>query len=130
MGGKDFLRNLDLILTRLENFGITLNPDKCRVNLREIKGVGHILDATGLRFTEDKLERLIIFPLPMPVSKLHSFLGLVNYFKDHIDSSYVEYSHRLYELLHKDKDQKRSIQWTDELKEDFERLKELVNYII
>ena len=30
-------------------------------------------------------------------------------------------------MLHKDKDQKRSIQWTDELKEDFERLKELVN---
>ena len=54
-------------------------------------------------------------------------MGLVNYFKDHVDSSYVEYSHRLYELLHKDKDQKRSIQWTDELKEDFERLTELVN---
>ena len=51
-GGKDFqefLRNLDLILTRLENFGITLNPDKCKINLREIKGVGYILDATGLK---------------------------------------------------------------------------------
>ena len=108
-GGKDFqefLRNLDLILTRLENFGITLNPDKCKINLREIKGVGYILDATDLRFSEDKLESVRIFPLPMSVSKLHSFLGLVNYFKDHVDSSYVEYSHRLYELLHKDKDQK------------------------
>ena len=58
-GGKDFRefpRNLDLILTRLENFGIILNPDKCKINLREIKGVGYILDATGLRFSEDKLE--------------------------------------------------------------------------
>ena len=59
----EFLRNLDLILTRLENFGITLNPDKCKINLHEIKGVGYILDATGLRFSEDKLESVRIFPL-------------------------------------------------------------------
>ena len=62
----------------------------------------------------------------MTVSKLHSFLGLVNNFWDHIDISYVDYLHRLHELLYRDKDQKRPIQWTDEFKEDFESLKELV----
>ena len=76
-----------------------MNPYKCKINLSEIQGVGYILDATGLRFSEDKLEGVRIFPLPLTV-RVHSFLGLVNYFKDHVDSSYIEYSHRLYELLH------------------------------
>ena len=84
-----------------------MNPDKCKINLSEIQGVVYILDATGLRFSEDKLEGVRIFPLPLTV-RVHSFLGLVNYFKDHVDSSYIEYSHRLYELLHGDKDQKKA----------------------
>jgi len=125
-GFEECLKNFDLILTRLESFGITLNPDKCTINVREVKGVGYILDSTGLRFSDDKLESVRIFPLPVAVPKLHSFLGLVNYFRDHIDSSYVDFSHRLYELLHKEKDKKRPIQWTDDLQNDFESLKELV----
>ena len=63
---------------------ITVNPDKTRIGLPQIEYVGHVLDAYGLHFTQDKLDGVTNFPLPRTPKELRGFIGLVNYFCNHI----------------------------------------------
>ena len=48
------------------------------------KFVGHQIDATGMKFQEEKLDKVTGFPLPTTMKQLRSLLGLANYFRDHV----------------------------------------------
>jgi hypothetical protein len=43
-----------------------------------------VIDSTGLRFTDDKLDGIREFALPRTKKTLKSFLGLANFFRDHV----------------------------------------------
>ena len=64
--------------------GITVNPDKCKFGLEAIEYVGHVIDGDGIHFTRDKLDSVTNFPLPKTKGELKAFIGLVNYFRDHL----------------------------------------------
>ena len=53
---EEFLKNLEKVLTRLKDFGITVNPDKCTFGLEEIEYVGHTISASGIHFSRSKLD--------------------------------------------------------------------------
>ena len=75
---------IKLLSTVFEHkFKITLNPAKRRFDMDQIEHVGHIIDPTGLSFLQDKRDKVRNFPLPMQAKHLRSFIGLVNYFRDH-----------------------------------------------
>ena len=46
--------------------------------------VGHTINKDGLHFTRDKLDSVLNFPRPENKRQIKSFLGLANYFRDHI----------------------------------------------
>ena len=60
----EFLANLDSVLSRLVFKGITCNPDKCKLGLKEIEYVGHLLDSEGFTFSREKLKKVIQVPRP------------------------------------------------------------------
>jgi hypothetical protein len=73
--GKDpetFLANLRKVFERLREFNVAVNPKKTKLGLAEVEYVGHVVSAIGTSFTEEK--RL----------KLLQFIGLANYFRDHV----------------------------------------------
>ena len=45
---------------------------------------GHLIDKDGLHYTQHKLETVADFPKPETQHALRSFLGLANWFRDHI----------------------------------------------
>jgi len=51
-------------LIRLSDKGITLNPNKCKLGLEEVEYTGHVLDISGLLFSEKKKESIVNFKLP------------------------------------------------------------------
>ncbi len=65
-------------------FNITLNPKKCYFGLTEVEFVGHVLKNYGVRFSTEKRSKVLDFALPVKQKQLKSFLGLVNYFRDHV----------------------------------------------
>ena len=69
---------------RFHEFDITLNPKKCRFGVRSIEYVGHIIDEHGIRFSKEQTDKVLNFNEPIMVKDLMSFMGLVNYFGDHI----------------------------------------------
>ena len=81
---EEFLTNLENVLERLQTHRITCNPDKCKFGVNRVEYVGHLIDTEGLSFSDSKKDQVLEFPLPVLIKELHSFLGLVNYFGDHL----------------------------------------------
>jgi len=81
---EEFLERLEDVFTRFSNSGITLNPSKCKLGLSQVEYVGHTIDENGLHFTRSKLDKVLNFPRPETKKFMKSFIGLANYFRDHI----------------------------------------------
>ena len=103
---EDLLANLRKVFERCRQFRITFNPQKSKIGLDRIDWVGHQLDADGLHFSADQLSEVAQFPTPLGAKGLRSFLGLANYFRDHV-RHYAEMERPLRSVLtHADKSKK------------------------
>ena len=74
----DHIRNLEAVLSCLEDSGFRLKQEKCAFLLPSVEYLGHLITAQGLQPSTDKVEA--VQPAPQDVSQLKSFLGLVNYY--------------------------------------------------
>jgi hypothetical protein len=123
-----FLERLRLVFQRFRENNITLNPSKCKLGLPKVEFVGHTIDKDGLHFTRDKLDSVLNFPRPETKKQIKSFLGLANYFRDHIK----DHSNRAQPLQDfvngYDKRQARhKITWTPESIAAFEDLRQAID---
>ena len=79
-----FIENLREVFKRFDTNKITLNPTKCSFGMDSTEFVGHVLDGEGKRMSHAKIQKVLDFARPKSIKELRSFLGLVNYFRDHI----------------------------------------------
>lgn len=76
---EDHDRNLEGLLQRLSEKGLTLNFNKCQFNLSEIDFMGHLLTARGIGPEKTKIEAITEARRPETASEIRSFLALVNF---------------------------------------------------
>ena len=112
--------NLQQIFDALRKVNMTLNPDKCEFGMSEVEFVGHLIDESGITFTEDKLKQVAQMPLPETKGELKQFLGLGNYFRNHIPD-YANLTVHLNGMLegYEKRTSKQRIEWTPELQQQF-----------
>ncbi len=120
----ELLERLSTAFTRLRQFNITLNPKKCSFGMEEVEFIGHILKADGVHFSTEKRSKVLGFSLPEKQKHLKSFLGLVNYFRDHVEGLSV-LTKPLNELTTPYK-KGSFIIWTPQLEELFKHIQEVV----
>ena len=121
---SEFMRRLRQVFERLWKYKVTLNPAKCRFGMDTIEYVGHIIDPTGLTFSQDKREKVRDFPLPVQAKHVRSFIGLANYFRDHI-ANHSTIMVPLQRMI-LDYERSRKVVWTDEGKASFEAIKNAI----
>ena len=123
-----FIDRLRKVFLRFRQSGITLNPAKCNFGLPKIEFVGHTIDSDGLHFTRDKLDSVLNFPRPLTKRQLKSFLGLANYFRNHIrnHSMRVEALQGLVAAYDK-RQANHKIKWTDEAIASFEDIRKAID---
>ena len=51
---------------------------------KEVEYVGYLITSTGTSFTEEKRLQVLDFPFPETEKALLQFIGLANYFRDHV----------------------------------------------
>ena len=126
--GKELLIRLRLLFERFRKFKITLNPDKCELGLSSVEYTGHVIDETGLSFTDKKLSGVKAFPIPDTQKQLKSFLGLANYFRDHVRNLSIIVQ-PLQQLLigYGAKTRNKLIIWSEKDKKCFETVKDSVS---
>lgn len=114
----DSLRKLKLVFDRFRQYGLTLNPKKCRFLQTSIQYLGHVVDKHGLKPLNENLSSIQHFPVPNTLRKLRRFLGLANYYRDFVPN-FSEIVVPLTELTKKG----TKFRWTNDAQVAFEQIK-------
>ena len=77
---EEHLQNLERVLTKLDEAGLHLKMSKCSFMSVSVEYLGHRIDDQGLHPTQAKVQAVKEAPVPTDVTKLKSFLGLINYY--------------------------------------------------
>ena len=115
----EHLETLEMVFTRLEDYGLRLKKSKCEFLKTRVEYLGYCIDADGLHKSPAKVKAIVEAPRPQNQHQLRSFLGLVNYYGKFI-SSLSTITHPLNQLLcHQTK-----WHWSQECEEAFKTLKD------
>jgi hypothetical protein len=106
------------VLRRLQNAGLTLNPEKVTLCAPEITYLGHLLSAKGVKVLPDRIMAIQNYPRPITLRQLRRFLGMVGFYARFIP----EFSRRA-AVLHALKKKGVQFVWADDHQAAFESLK-------
>ena len=81
---EEHMQHLRLVLDRLRLHRVYAKMSKCHFNQREVKFLGHIVGADGIRVDPAKIAVVKEWPVPTNITELRQFLGLANYFRKYI----------------------------------------------
>ncbi len=82
---------------------------------------GHQLDADGIHFSAEQLSEVAKFPAPVGAKSLRSFLGLANYFRDHV-RHYADMERPMRDVLTKH-DKSKKFQWFELAERGFREMR-------
>jgi len=93
--------NLKEVLRRLRVAGLTLSEKKCKILEREVKFLGHVINAQGTAMDPEKVAAVRDWPNLESVRDVRGFLGLATYYRKFI-KGFAEIAAPLNELLRKE----------------------------
>jgi hypothetical protein len=138
--GKSFeetLERLGMVLQRLSKHGLKVKPGKCHLFKREVKYLGHVVSAEGVKTDPDLIKDIQDWKQPDSVKQLRSFMGLASYYRRFVNG-FASIATPLHNLLggtkkrkkNKQADQKKPLtddefrkRWDDHCDQAFEELK-------
>ena len=120
---EEHKQHLRLVLQRLSEHGILINPAKCLFGVEQLDFLGHHVDRHGIRPLEEKVQVIRNFPQPTTQRKPREFLGLVNFYHRFIPNC-AQIIRPLNDLLTSHKNSTQSIPWSDSATEAFANIKD------
>ena len=81
---KDHDNNLIALLDQVMKVGVKINRQKMKLHLKEVKYMGHVLTADGVKADPDKVQGIRDLRDPESAEDVRSFLGTVNYLARYI----------------------------------------------
>ena len=81
---EEHFERLEAVLMSLDQFGLSLSPQKCMFAVKEIACLGHQVTLECIRLDPSKLAAILEFPSPatypshLRLTTLRSFLGIVS----------------------------------------------------
>jgi len=98
---EDHLRHLGVVLSRLREVNLKLNPSKCCFATESIVFLGHVVSRAGTKPDPGKIDAVLCFLELKTVTNVRSFLGLTGYYRKYI-REYSRLVNPLFELTKKD----------------------------
>ena len=117
----DHLQTLEKVLERLSKAGLRAKKNKCKFMVPSVDYLGYVIDAQGLRPHPDKVLAIQQAPMPLNVTQLKSYLGLLSYYGKFLPNLSTLLA-LLYKLLGKDV----PWEWSSEQEQAFQMSKELL----
>ena len=81
---ESHLNQLQQVLTRLKEAGLTAKPQKCNLGADHCQYLGHIIGRGIIQPQQDKVQSVKEFPIPKSKKDVRAFLGLVGYYRKFI----------------------------------------------
>lgn len=118
---EEHYRLLRKVFTILRDNELYIKLKKCQFFVSEIDFLGHTITSDGRRPQQAKIDKAIAFPSPTTKKQIQSFLGITNYFRDHI-RNYSHVAAPMTDLL----SDSVKFKWTDKQQQAFDKLKQLL----
>ena len=120
----DHIHNLRRTLQAYRQAGLKLGVDKCSFFQSEITYLGHVINQHGIRPPANYVEAVQKWPLPKYKTDARSFLGVVQYYANHIPK-FAELARPWTDVMGKQskEDEKLALHISDEMQESFDKLK-------
>ena len=115
----EHLHHLRLILEKLREVGLKLNPAKCCFLRKEVEYLGHVLTPLGVKPNAKLVAAVQDYVPPQNIKELKRFLGLASYYRRFIPQ-FAKIAHPLHQLTRKDVD----FRWTNPCDVAFQQLKQ------
>ena len=109
------------VLQRARENNVKFNRAKVQFKVSEVRFLGHLLSAEGIRPDDEKIAAIRDMPTPQSRAELQRFIGMVTYVSKFIPRL-SDHTDPLRQLLRKNADW----QWNHEQEESFNRLKALL----
>ncbi|XP_076384356.1 uncharacterized protein LOC117225084 [Megalopta genalis] len=117
---RDHLRTL---FSRLQEYGIVVNPSKCVFAESVVRFLGYEVSAEGTRPLAEKVKAIHEYPKPATVKQLRGFLGMVNFYRRFIPGAATLQAPLNLLLRGRKLKGNTPVQWTSEAESALENLK-------
>uniref|UniRef100_A0A3Q1GC55 Gypsy retrotransposon integrase-like protein 1 n=1 Tax=Acanthochromis polyacanthus TaxID=80966 RepID=A0A3Q1GC55_9TELE len=119
---KEHLSHLEMVLGKIKQAGLTINPKKCALVKQETQYLGYILGGGVIKPVQDKVEAIRARERPTTRKQVKSFLGLVGWYRRFIPN----FSTRAAPLTDLTSTAKAHMVWGEEQENAFQDLKEVL----
>ena len=116
---SEHLVHIEKVLKCLKAAGLKVKISKCQFAQTEVKYLGHIVSADGVRPNPEKVKSIEEFPSPKNVDELRTVVGMLSYYRKFI-RNFAEIAHPMTKLQKKD----IKFEWTSEQENAFKILKD------
>ncbi|KMQ94112.1 gag pol polyprotein [Lasius niger] len=74
-------KHLQQLFSRLDEYGVKINPTKCVFGAKWVKFLGYHVSAKGTKPIPEKIKAIQNFPKPVNAKQLRQFLGTINFYR-------------------------------------------------
>ncbi|MBW0551523.1 hypothetical protein O181_091238 [Austropuccinia psidii MF-1] len=92
---------LSRVLTKIQSVNIKISLQKCHFGFKELKALGHVVSGLSILMDKNKVEEVLLKPMPQKKKEIQSFLGFAGYYRQHI-KDFAAIERPLYKLCDKD----------------------------
>jgi len=118
---EEHLEHLHIVLMKLKEVNLKLNPSKYEFAKTNICFLGHIVNKEATQLNQRKIKVVIKFLVLVSITNVHVFLGLIGYYINYV-KGYSKIVVLLFELTRKD----ATFCWNDECQNAFNVLKDVL----
>lgn len=120
---EDHKNHLHQIFKRLQNNGLSVNPEKCEFAKSELIFLGHLITPEGLKPLPSKVEAINNIKKPTMAKELKGFLAAINFYRRFIKNA-INHQRLLTALIKGNiKNDKTILEWNEEATAAFEECK-------
>lgn len=83
---EEHIQLITEVSARLRSANLTLNVEKSKFCIKEIKYLGYVVGENGLIVDDDKIASISNFPIPRSVKQLRRFIGITGWYRRFISN--------------------------------------------
>ncbi|CAF4129264.1 unnamed protein product, partial [Rotaria magnacalcarata] len=123
---SDHLNHVKSVLSALQASNLILNPPKCALAVQEIDYLGHTINISGIKPTQDKIAAILQIPEPRTLSQANSFIGALGWYRKFLPD-FARVAAPIHSVTNLTRNHRYKFKWLQEQSDAFKQLKHMLN---